>query len=304
MLVRLRTDLGEIGVPMAQMVLFVAALGIGHGPGMLGIFALLIATAFFGWLRSIRHARLIADTPTARVASAAQGYTELRGRGRPLGGTPLRSPIDGLPVLWYRVVTRQRGADGKWRHLRSEESDASFLLDDGSGLCAVAPEGAEMLVRRHDRFQRGNLRHAQWALIDQDPIYVLGEFSTLGSISPALDTPRQVGELLEAWKREKPTLLARFDLNGDGQIDLKEWELARAQARREVLRQQRELLAAPEAHVMRKPEGKRLYLISDIDPARIARRYRRWALFHLAVLLGAAAGAGWFARMGAFQNVL
>src|SRR5690606_18613706 len=133
------------------------------------------------------HARLIADTPTARIASAPQGYGELRGRGRPLDGTPLLSPVNGLPVLWYRLVTECRGADGKWRRERSHESDASFLLEDGSGVCAVDPDGAEMLVRRRDVFRRGELRQTQWSLIRGDAIYVLGEFHTLGSVTPGLD---------------------------------------------------------------------------------------------------------------------
>ncbi len=300
MLVRLRRDLTNAGLPALQLGLTGLALTLDRASGTLTALALLLGTGLYGWLRSVRHARLILDTPTARIASAAQGYTELRGRGRPLDGTPLRSPVNGLPVLWYRVVTQRRQPDGKWRHLNTVESDASFLLDDGSGLCAVDPEGAEMLVRRRDVFNNGELRQTQWSLINQDAIYVLGDFHTLGSIAPELDSARQVRELLAEWKENRAELLARFDLDGNGEIDLKEWELARAQARREVGRRQRELLAAAEAHVMRKPEGRRLYLISDLDPARIAWRYRLWAGFHLAVFFGAAAATALFGRIGVF----
>jgi hypothetical protein len=300
MLVRLRRDLTNVGLPALQLGLAATAIRLGHGTGALTALAILLGSGLWGWLRSVRHARLILDTPTARIASAAQGYTELRGRGRPLDGVPLRSPVNGLPVLWYRVVTEERRADGKWRHVSTVESDDSFLLDDGSGVCAIDPEGAEMLVRRRDVFNNGHRRHTQWALIDRDPIYVLGDFRTLGSITPAFDTSRQVSELLAEWKRDRQSLLARFDLDGNGEIDLKEWELARAQARREVSRQQRELLAAAEAHVMRKPEGRRLYLISDLDPARIARRYRLWAGFHLTVFFGAAVATALFGGIGTF----
>jgi hypothetical protein len=300
MLVRLRRDLANVGLPAVQIGLVAAALYMDTGAGSLVALVLLLATGLYGWLRSVRHARLILDTPTARIASAAQGYTELRGRGRPLDGTPLLSPVNALPVLWYRLVTQQRQSDGKWRHLGTDESDASFLLDDSSGVCAVDPEGAEMLVTRRDVFNRGDLRYTQWSLINQDPLYVLGEFSTLGSISPDLDSARQVRELLAAWKADHPALLARFDLDGNGEIDLQEWELARAQAKREVARLQRELLAAPEAHVMRKPAGRRLYLISNLDPARIARRYRLWAAFHLVIFFGAASATALFSEIGVF----
>lgn len=300
MLVRLRLDRANVALPLVQLGLIAFALRAGTHWGSVAALAMLLATGLWGWLRSVQHARLILDTPTARIASAAQGYTELRGRGQPLAGTPLLSPVNGLPVLWYRVAIYHKDSDGRWRHRDTVESDASFLLDDGSGNCAIDPEGAEMLLRRREVFEHGDVRQVQWALINGDPIYVLGDFATLGSITPEFDTAAQVRDLLAAWKRDHPELLRRFDLDGDGELDLREWELARAQARREVRRQRQELLAAPEAHIMRRPADGRLYLISDLDPARIARRYRLWAAFHTVVFLGSAAATAWLHQIGAF----
>ncbi|ATE59109.1 hypothetical protein [Thauera sinica] len=297
MLVRLRRDGLNAALPLAQLGLAAFALHTGAGWPALFALVLLLASGLYGWMRSLQHARLILDTPTARIASAAQGYAELRGRGQPLQGTPLLSPLDGLPVLWYRLLTERRDRDGNWRHERLQQSDASFLVVDGSGECAVDPEGAEMLVQRRDVTVRGDLRHTQWSLLRHDPVYVLGEFRTLGSVEPEFDAAAQVRELLAEWKKDRPALLARFDLDGDGQIDLREWELARAQARREVRQQRDAVLTAAEAHVMRRPADGRLYLISDLDPARIARRYRRWSAFHVAVVLGAAAALAWLGRM-------
>lgn len=299
MLVRLRRDGFNAALPLAQLGLIAFALHTDTGWGSLVALALLLASGLFGWLRSVQHARLILDTPTSRIASAAQGYAELRGRGQPLDGTPVLSPLNGLPVLWYRLTTMRKSSDGKWHHQDTIESDASFLLDDGSGRCAVDPEGAEMLVRRRDVVERGELRQIQWSLIRHDPIYVLGDFITVGSIAPEFDTASQMRELLARWKADQPELLRRFDLDGDGSIDLKEWELARAQARREVQRERHAVLAAPEAHVVRKP-AERLYLISDLDPQRIARRYQWWAAFHLIVFLATAAATAWFHQIGVF----
>ncbi|TAH41841.1 MAG: hypothetical protein EYC67_16830 [Betaproteobacteria bacterium] len=296
MLVRLRRDGLNTALPLAQFGLAALALRTGAGwPALLAL-ALLLAAGLYGWLRSLQHARLILDTPTARIASAAQGYGELRGRGQPLQGTPLLSPLDGLPVLWYRLLTERRERDGKWRHERVHESDASFLVVDDSGECAVDPDGAEMLVQRRDVVVQGELRHTQWSLLRHDPVYVLGEFHTLGSVTPEFDAAAQVRDLLAAWKRDRPALLARFDLDGDGQIDVREWELARAQARREVRQQRDAALSAAEVHLMRRPADGRLYLISDLDPALIARRYRWWSAFHVVVVLGAAAALAWFGQ--------
>lgn len=298
MLVRLRRNRFDAALPLAQLALAALALR-AEGSGRVIALGLLLSGALLGWLRALGHARLVADTPTARVASAAQGYTELRGRGRPLDGIPLLSPLNGLPVLWYRLRVERREADGKWRHAGTQESEASFLLDDGSGLCAVDPEGAEMLVRRRDVERRGELRYTQWSLIRHDPLYVIGDFATLGSITPDVATAARERALLADWKVDRAGLLARFDLDGDGQIDLREWALARAAARREVRRQRDEAVGAAEAHVMRRPaERGRLYLVSDLDPARIARRYRGWALLHAVVFLAAAAALAWLGRVG------
>lgn len=293
MLVRLRRDGLNAALPLAQFGFVALALRIGSGWPVLLALVLLLGSGLYGWLRSLQHARLILDTPTARIASAAQGYAELRGRGQPLQGTPLLSPLNGLPVLWYRVLTERRDRDGKWRHDHVHQSDASFLVVDDSGECAVDPDGAEMLVQRRDVVVQGEMRHTQWSLLRHDPVYVLGEFHTLGSVTPEFDASAQVRALLAAWKQDRPALLARFDLDGDGQIDLREWELARAQARREVRQQRDAALNAAEAHVMRRPADGRLYLISDLDPARIARRYRLWSAFHVVVVLGAAAALAW-----------
>ncbi|ENO96988.1 hypothetical protein C667_11111, partial [Thauera phenylacetica B4P] len=249
---------------------------------------------------ALRHARLIADTPTARVASAAQGYTELQGRGAPLAGDPLLSPVNALPVLWYRLRIERRQRDGKWQLVSTDTSAATFLLDDGSARCVIDPEGAEMLVRRHDVFVRDDLRYTQWSLIEHDKLYVIGDFATLGSADVRTDTAAEVRELLAAWKADRPALLQRFDLDGDGEIDLREWELARAQARREVRQRQTEALAAPELHLMRRPSDGRLYLISDLDPERIGRQYRWIAAFHATVFLGATAATAWFGQIGVF----
>ncbi len=259
---------------------------------------LLSAISLYGWLRSVRYARLIFDTPTSRVASAAQGYVELYGRGKPLAGEPLLSPVNGLPVLWYRLEIYQRLGD-KWLHRGTDVSDASFLLDDGSGVCAVDPDGAQMLIQREDTFVRGDIRYVQRCLIHGDRVYVLGDFATLGSITPDFDTAAQVRELLADWKWNRDELLERFDLDRNGEIDLREWELARAQARREVVQRQKGALDASEAHVVRQPTDGRLYLISDLDPNRLARRYGLWAALHLVVFLGALAALAWLYKVAA-----
>jgi len=74
------------------------------------VVGLVAALALFAWLVTRQRLRAMGDTPTSRIASAAQGYVELRGLGKAMGGTPLLSPLTHLPCLWYRYKTERRQA--------------------------------------------------------------------------------------------------------------------------------------------------------------------------------------------------
>src|SRR5207237_3511123 len=85
-------------------------------------------------------------------------------------------------------------------------------------------------------------RFTEWRVNPGDPVYAVGLLKNLGSYIDASTVDDDVRTRLHQWKQDQAALLKRFDLNGDGEIDEKEWLLARAQARREVLkdRQQQE----------------------------------------------------------------
>lgn len=296
MLVRLRRSYAQFITSGTQLVLIGFALVDRSYRGVLVSSGLMMALSLVAWLAALRRMRMITDTPTSRVASAAQGYVELQGTGRPLGGLPLRSPLTGLPCLWYRYRIERR-QNNKWIQDGSEESDSSFLLDDRTGQCMVDPEGAEILVTRHETWTRGERRYKQWLLIEHDPLYALGDFVTRGSADLSLDVDADVGMLLAEWKHDRRRLLQRFDLDRDGEISLDEWELARRQARREVLAAHREVRNSAELHLLRVPRDGRLYLISSLPPERLALRYRRWSWAHLAFLFLGLAGLAYALKL-------
>jgi hypothetical protein len=101
-----------------------------------------------------------------------------------------------------------------------------------------------------------------------------------------LNVATDVKHLLAEWKTRPSELLQRFDLNQDGQLDLKEWGLARLQAKREVAASHREIHNSSELHVMQRPDDGRFYLISDIDPENLASKYRWWSWFHIVLFFG------------------
>jgi len=265
--------------------------------GWVSALALMALVAFFAWMMSLRRARAIGDTPTSRIASAAQGYVELVGRGRNHPDSPVLSKLTHLPCLWYRYIVEQRTSNNKWQRVASGRSDESFILEDGSGECLVDPEHAEVLPRRSETWHQGDYRYTEWLILTHETVYALGEFSTIGGENQELDLKRDVSALLADWKRDHPGLLARFDLDRDKQISEKEWMLARSQARREVRRTHNELRTQPGTHLLHQPRDGRLFLISNIDPAELSRRYTLWAWLHLAVLLGAVAGSTWLATL-------
>ncbi|MDT3736094.1 MAG: hypothetical protein ROZ00_07715 [Denitratisoma sp.] len=287
MLVRLRRGYGNLVTSGGQLILLLVGLKTESSLGMFVCVALMAPLSLVAWTSAYRRTRAVADTPTSKVASAAQGYVELIGTGKPLAGAPLLSPLTHLPCLWFRYTVERKDSENKWVQESKGESDASFILDDGTGECVVDPEDAEMLVTKKDSWIDGDRRYTQWLLIERQTIYALGQFATRGSVDLDLNVAEDVKHLLAEWKSRPAELLHRFDLDRNGQLDLKEWELARSQAKREVLANHRDLRASAELHVMHLPQDGRHYIISDLDPGRLASKYRWWSWFHIAVFLGA-----------------
>lgn len=235
MLVSLRREYGHLVTSAGQLFLLFIGFQTESSLGLFVCVALMVPLSLLAWTSAYRRARAVADTPTSKVASAAQGYVELVGTGRPLAGTPLMSPLSHVPCLWFRYTVERKDSDNKWVTDEKGESDASFILDDGSGECLVDPEGAEMLITQKESWVQGDRRYTEWLLIERQKIYALGQFVTRGSVDLDLSVAEDVKQLLNEWKIRPAELLQRFDLDKNGQLDLREWELARNQAKREVL---------------------------------------------------------------------
>lgn len=298
MIVSLRREYGNFITSGGQILLLAIGARLESRAGWLICTALVAVLSVFIWASALRRARAVADTPTSRIVSAAQGYVELRGAGK-AHAAPLHSPLNGLPCLWFRYRIERKNSENKWLQESSGESDDPFILDDGSGECLVDPEGAEMLITRKESWTRGDRRYTHWLLIERDPLYALGQFSTRGGAHVHIDTDEDVKALLAEWKKKPEELLARFDLDKNGELDMREWDLARRQARREADSGIRELRAVPEVHIMHRPADGRMYLISDLDPDSLASRYRWWTWVHLAIFFGALAGFSYAWRMPA-----
>jgi len=292
MLVSLRREYAQLITSGAQLLLLFAGIHLWSREGWFISLGLIAAISILAWLSALKRLRAIRDTPTSRVASAAQGYVELTGRGKPFGDTPLISQFRQLPCLWYRYKVEEHTSDNKWKTVDSDESSDSFMLYDDSGECVVDPEHAEIITKHRDQWQEGDYRYTEWKLINSDSLYIIGEFRTQSG-TVEFDSRAELNALLAEWKQDKPALHVRFDLNNDGELDMNEWLLARQAAKRAVVKKQREMQAQPDTHFIGQPRDGKLFLISNLTPEKLSRRYLFWAWAHVVIFFGALSGIGW-----------
>ncbi len=261
----------------------------------------------------VRRARIIEDTPTSRIRSAAQGYVELAGRGELMEGAPIVAPLTGKTCTWYRYKVEKTG-DRHSRVVESGVSDELFVLQGQTGRCVIDPEGAVVTCRskqvwheygypsnRSGRsrgggllggLMRGRYRYTEERMHAGDPLYAIGMFASVGGGAESFNTDAEVRELLKLWKQNSAALLKHFDANGDGEIDAQEWEAVRKAAYKKVRRQQSERSVAPLTHIMTKPRhDNRPFLLSVYPQHELVKRYKLKSAACLAgfLLLGATA---------------
>lgn len=243
------------------------------------------ATGLVLWYWHYRQYRHVADTPTSRASSAAQGYSECYGQAAALGGLPLHTPCGNIPCVWYQSERRYRGSGYRQRPQQQQRSDDSFRLLDRHGEILIQPDGASVEALHVRRWRDGDDDITEYWIADGDPLYVLGELYSQGG-QPDRQAFRDDLQLtLNEWKRDRQRLLQRFDSNGDGQISEQEWEQARLAAHAEVGRNHRALAALPPSLHLRRPGDRRPFLISWRTPQDHARLLRRLAWSHAALAL-------------------
>ena len=273
-------------------------------------------------LRWLRIARLIEDTPTSRIRSAAQGYVELAGNGLPLPGTRNPAPLTQRPCVWwrYRISRRaERGSGSRrrdgWQTVASGTSSLPFLLDDETGQCIVQPDGAEVVPTESTTWYGDtpwpasgpdrklaltggrSYRYVEDRIYEHERLYALGDFRSTAA-SGETDPQAALAQLLAEWKQDQSALVQRFDRDGDGRIDLAEWDAARQEARRTLAQRDAERAPRRNHHVLCRPDGDRLFLLAALPPGDLARRYRRQAAFAFCGFVAAVCALGWLLQGG------
>jgi uncharacterized membrane protein YhaH (DUF805 family) len=288
MLSSLRGFYADALTSISYLGLLAFALHANDKKGWLICLSLVALIGFFAWASTFVRVRAIADIATSRIASAAQGYVELHGRASTDTANLIRSPLSATICVWFRYWVYEKTDDG-WRETDSGVSDSTFEIKDSTGSCVVDPDYAEVIAAERRVSHHNGYKYVE-DILYASSIYVLGEFSTIGGANSVLSVKDDFGFLLAEWKKDPVNLKKRFDLDGNGEIDLQEWELARRAATREIEKQHREIRKETGVNIIRAPRDKRLFLLSSLSPQKLRQRYLWWSLFHLLVCF-AAAGA-------------
>jgi hypothetical protein len=250
-----------------------------------GLFAtstgIMLLIAIFNYSRLLK----ITEAPTSTIASAAQGYIELHG----VASTkkPFKTPYHNIPCVWYRAYVYANRIDPETKEfdkklLSFTESKQVFQLRDESGECAVNPQGAEVIFMEKRTQIKNEHRYVEEYLPSGKSLYLLGHLDTLHHYNTTEAIDKDTTDLIVSWKKNPSKLLARFDQDYSGQIDMDEWEVARKQARQEV-EARHAMLAHNQEVTLAKPKNGQLFLISALSPQALRQQYRRWSLINLLV---------------------
>lgn len=242
----------------------------------------MILTSFIAWASCFYRLRQVEDIPTSKIGSAAQGYVELFGRTAD-NGALLYSPSFHLRCCWFRNEIHRRDSKGRWQRESGYESDDPFLLRDGTGECLIRPEGAEIIGVHCDTRIKGDLKHMEWTIIPNTQLYAIGQFVTTTPIRPDLERRHAIWKTLTDWKQD-PERMRSLDVNGNGQVDLPEWDLARRKAHEQVDAEMLRETPPEPVNYLQKPADGRIFLFSPKSPHDLRQTLLLWTWGQFAVM--------------------
>ncbi|MCK5825932.1 MAG: hypothetical protein KAG93_02760 [Desulfuromusa sp.] len=209
-----------------------------------GAIPLLLAILLFWYaFYFLRMKRQIENTPTSKVRSVAMGMVEIKGQA--IRKFALISPMSNVPCVFYRLTKYRRNMKNQWQVSSVSSSDnVPFLLEDDTGRVEINP--AECRVSAGSK-QEGipgqvgliRLSHdsdEKWVeevVVDGTLLYILG-YASVKRVEGATLTEQKITALRELKQNHRD--LQQFDRDGDGEIDVDEWDAARAAVEEKVMR--------------------------------------------------------------------
>lgn len=286
-----------------------------HAIGLACSVAMSVGGAWW-FLQRFSQARHLLDTPTSKIRSAAQGYVEFYGVLHDSADPQLLGPLTHTPCLWWRYKIEEYTSNGKkrsWRTLENASSEALLHLHDSTGSCLIDPRGAQ--VRPMTRVVwKGSLRHpigaakTGWsALFSNDeryryteerlhvdqPLYAIGDFRSSGGGRQGLDLPAAQGAVIREWKADFGGLLQRFDSDGNGQLDEREWQRVQLAASLEAEDRHRQQSTHAEQHHLAKPREAQPFILSCACEDELVRQFYWQAAGGVLMCVAGALATAW-----------
>ena len=261
---------------------------------------LMVVCGFYVWQHGMRRHRQIANVPTSRIASAAQGYTEIHGTAENAEAVSPVVGIGGVPCLWYRYEIAKR-VDFSSRFITPFQlfytpveikvSETHFAVRDASGVALLFPFGAEVICLDKQVWYNDDTRFTEERIMPGDPIYVLGDFTTGRR---TFNSQLALHHRLDEWQQNRTAMLLRFDINKDGVIDPGELESMRREAEAEIAAEWEAFKDGSEVHMLIDPRGDRCFLISTKGEEDLRGHYFFWQGVGLVLFFGGIVGCGAF----------
>lgn len=250
------------------------------------VFAVICLLTLYRMTRVLHQARLIENTPTAKIRSAVQGYVELNGQTLLMDGPVIMSPLSGKTCVWYRYKIEEKierhEANGKsvsyWRVVKQETSGELFLLEDDTGRCVIDPDDADVIVTNKRRWYKNSSavprRYTEELISENEPLYAIGLFKTIANIERQ-KLKEQVSHLLRHWKRDPNQLLHEFDLNRDGELSSDEWLRVQRAAEQHVKREHGEREKQEQLNILKQSDHRdQVFILSTVSEENLIKHYK------------------------------
>lgn len=258
-----------------------------------GFGVLTAGVLMFGYsLLLLYYRRMIENTPTSKIRSMSMGMVELTGKTRLY--YDLRTSATKTHCIYYkcRYYKYQRTGDSAgWKLTRSVSSGKiPFYIEDDTGRVLIHPDGAIINIPLASQSFQGSYIPTLGLQMHDPNTKVVEELIPVGTHIYVLGSAQvekhgktfsqALAEKLRHLKQNAEAMEA-YDANGDGRIDVDEWEAARKDAETVVYA---ESLAKgghqTETVVVKKPKfGMLPFIIADTEQKVVRRLMFRTLVF-------------------------
>lgn len=282
---------------------YVRGLGSAEYHLQIALLLVLLCYILFKAYKTYHRYRFISDTATSKIASAPQGYVELKGLGELMPDSKISSPFSQRRCLWYQCIVDVRKPlknHSYWVEESNEISSHLFQLQDDSGECIIIPDGAHVIATQklvwygssyqaknqgvikswwfNRFFGFGHYRFTEKLISVADTLYVIGSFKSVQKNISTETLSQQADELIKYWKKNPLKHLKTFDRDNNGKIQNKEWTLIRRQAELEISKKHQQGVH----HTVQKPvEENQPFVISVLSERQMLKKKQTILIIYL-----------------------